>query len=408
MSTTIQPHEFVSSMNRYQVLSGENLSHMKKIAGARKDFVVPRHCLQFDAGLNGELEAQIAPVSGLEAGSDEAANALNAETRERAFSLTRTALGQVGDPVKLGIRHFDHQFEAGRTRALADYLNTNFRHLSLADDPIVVRVLDGEPFAGETTSGRIRAVLSTRYQRFDAHDLMMHLIPRIASGELMLLAIHTQWHGETVRMTVADPAKAFQWQGETGTHGERLKEWPSDDQGLFLPGASISLSETGGGAVRIDPVLIKQACVNGAVIGLWGNRKIHVTRDRHTVGVAWQADTIESQRETGLRELRDMVNFCLSDNMVADFRKALSQSAATPVTIDALKPKLTAKLDKAGVGKEDIDKVMALFEAQFTVRKGASRYDAAQAINESRTYDNDPVVAPVLDDLAGELLVGKL
>lgn len=404
--TQANPHEFVGSMDRYRELSADNLQHLKKITEGRSDFVIPTRCLRADPAIDGRtIELQILPVTADEAGSEDHAARLNEQTIGRAFSLTRTGLSDLSDLIRLGVRHIDYQTTSRRTAEVCEYLNTCFQHDTMRQEVIVVRALEGEAFSSETTSGTVRAIVSTRYQRFDADDLLQHLLPRVQSGNLMLLKISLSRHGESCQIVLGDPHKAFEFKAQPGTHGQHLTAWPDSDDGLFLPGMSLSLSETGGGAVRIAPVLIKRMCVNGAIIGKWANRRIHVTNNRHTVGVAWRTDTVNAQRDASIKEMRDMIDHCMSDEIVDRFRECLNRSASKPVQANELKKTIAGKLEKGGAGKDVVENILALFSAQFSVLNGRSMYDAAQAITQFRDYDADPTVGPLLEEISGDLLL---
>lgn len=402
---TFGAHEWVSKMTRYRELSASNLQHLQTLTTARRDFVLPTRCLQVRCE-DERLLLSFGKVFDSEAGGPEAARELNAATHERTFTLSSTGLSHLLGRIDLTLRHHDAQQARKRLPLLADYLNACFADPGMRDEAVVVRALEGEPFRSEYTSGTVRAIVSTAYQRFDASDLIENLMPRVAAGEFLLLKALVSRHGESVQIVLARPDAAFEFRPKAGTHGERIVP-PADgtDPGLHLPGVSIDLSETGGGAVRAQPMLIRAMCVNGAIIAVWGKRKVHITGERHTVGVPWRTDTVNARREASTKELRDIVTWCMSEQITGQFREALDKAASEEVTAADIAPRIKARLEKGGVGEKAVADIMALFGAQFETGPGRTRYDAAQAITHFRKYDADPDVSPLLETISGELLL---
>lgn len=412
-------HEFVSRMTRYRALSAERLNHMKTITRSRLDLVVPLRCLKIEPDLKAnDIILQVLPVTAQEAGSQEAYRELNAAIRERAFRLTRNGLADLLGQIKLPTRHFDAQVNGRRIALLCDYFNACREHESLAATPLVVRVLQGDSFSDDETSGVIRAIASTAYQRFDASDLMEHLIPRIESGELLLLKAHVSHHGENVQIVLASPGNAFRFDPKAGTHGDTLHrrteavagpnlDANGDDDGTtYLPGVSISLSETGSGAVKMEPMIIRSVCVNGAICATWGKRKVHITGERSGVGVAWATDTVSKKRDASIAEMRDVIKHCMSEAITLQFTEALGRAAGTKVELESLKTLINARLKKeSGISEAAVDRICDLFSAQFSVRNGETMFDAAQALTEFREFDSDPVINPLLETVSGELLL---
>lgn len=416
MTTRLQPHEFVSRMDRFKELSADRLNHMQALTAGRLDLVVPLRCLTIEPDLSGNhVTLQVLAVTRQEAGSQQAADELNAATRERAFRLNRNGLGDLLSQIKLRLEHFDFQANNKRLNELCDYFNACRVHDTLCATPLVVRALQGDKFSDEESSGVVRAIVSTAYQRFDADDLVQHLIPRVQGGEFMLLKAHVSTYGDTVQIVLAAPRNAFTFDPGAGTHGAevnarartfRTSPDGRDDGSNWLPGVSISLSETGGGSVRIEPMLIHSVCVNGAIVAHWGKRKVHITGERSTIGVAWAIDTVSKKRAASLAEMRDLINHCMSEAITMQFKEALTRAANTEVSIDSLKTMIGARLEKeSGVGKQAVEKIINLFAAQFSVMNGRTMFDASQAITEFREFDADPIINPLLEAVSGELLL---
>lgn len=422
MTTTQQPaplgaHEFVSRMTRYRILSAECLEHLQALTKGRLDLVVPLRCLEIEPDLKGQdITLQVLPVTAQEAGSQEAADELNAVTHERAFRLNRNGLGDLLGQINLPTRHFDYQTNGKRTALLCDYFNECRAHESISATPLVIRALQGDKFRDDETSGTVRAIVSTAYQRFDTSDLMQHLIPRVEAKELLLLKAHISHYGENVQIVLASPGNAFRFNAKKGTHGEMLQARsdalagtanPTDDDGTtYLPGVSISLSETGGGAVKMDPMIIRSVCVNGAICATWGKRKVHVTGERSGIGVAWAVDTVNKKRDASISEMRDIIKHCMSESITMQFSEALERAAGTKVEIESLKTMIGARLKKeSGVSEAAVNRICDLFSAQFSVTNGETMFDAAQALTEFREFDADPIINPLLERISGELLL---
>lgn len=417
MTTRLQPHEFVSRMDRYQILSADRLDHMQALTAGRLDLVVPLRCLTIEPDLKGhDVTLQVLPVTAQEAGSQTAADELNAVTRERAFRLNRTGLGNLFGQIKLRLEHFDFHANNKRLNELCDYWNALRVHDTLCAQPLVVRALQGEKFRDDETSGVVRAIVSTAYQRFDADDLMTHLVGRVQSGEFLLLKAQVSHYGDSVQIVLAAPRNAFEFNPAAGTHGAqvdararaiaRVSPDGRDNGNNWLPGVSISLSETGGGSVRIEPALIRSVCVNGAIMASWGDRKVHITGERSTIGVAWAIDTVSKKRAASLAVMRDLINHCMSEAITMQFKEAMQRAANTPVNIESLKTMIGARLEKEnGVGKQAVEKIINLFAAQYSVMNGQTMFDASQALTEFRDFDADPIINPLLETVSGELLL---
>lgn len=210
-------------------------------------------------------------------------------TKEVA-TTTRGKSKQVVDMVDLGMNRYAMGQIAGHTKvpmALVDLLRdgtpreqeelANLLTVRLQENPALRMVRTMQDM--QTESQFARAFLSDRYRRLDNYDLADAVLPVLA--ELKGLQVDsTEVTDERMYIKVSWPKLTY--------------EVKKGD--VVQAGVVVSNSEVGSGALRVEPYIMRLACVNGMIAADSGVRKHHVGRQSggYDVGDAYELYTQET------------------------------------------------------------------------------------------------------------------
>ena len=204
------------------------------------------------------------------------------------FEVNDIARGQMAQRLEIPGAYFD------RMRRLAPELldrnvNTWLQHH--ANDACQLRTLDG----------KLRAFLSSSYKRIDNFEIAAAIFPALRSVDgLEMVSLELT---ET-RMYIKAVSRRLEFEVQKGD--------------VVQAGVVITNSEVGYGKLRIDPLIYRLVCDNGAVALDLGMSRTHVGRkqkidtDEQLALNMFQDDTLKAEDAALLLKARDMVNYALS------------------------------------------------------------------------------------------------
>lgn len=218
------------------------------------------------------------------------------------FRINRHCHQQIGDRVGIPKKYYDRMLQES-----PNLLAVNVNHwFDRKPEERLVRTLDGNA----------RAFLSNRYRPLDNFDVadavFTQLVDagcRVETAELTDLRMYIQ-------------AISLKTEGEV-KRGDVVKA-----------GVIISNSEVGAGAVRIEPLIFRLACLNGMISVDHSLRKYHVGRDSKGAefeGAAefFRDETREADDKAFFMKVQDLVKAALQqvtfDKILEKLRKAAEQ-----------------------------------------------------------------------------------
>lgn len=197
-------------------------------------------------------------------------------------------------------------------RSLLDY---NVNHLfRIKPEERLIRTMDG----------RVRALLSNRYQRRDNVDLMNHILPII--GEIPHVTFQSTQITED-RLYLKFVAPRLQGEVKVGD--------------IVQAGGVISNSEVGLGAVMIATMFLRLACMNGAIVEV-NARKYHVGRqvDSEEAIELFQDETLKLDDAAYWAKIADVVRNAVSEtnfNRLLVKMRAAADSSPMPLPAEGIK-----------------------------------------------------------------------
>jgi hypothetical protein len=295
------------------------------------------------------------------------------------FVIRETGHEQIAERLGIPQRFYD-RLKGQHAPLLAD-LATGLFHR--APERRMIRTLDDG----------VRALLSERYRPLDNVDLMEAVLPalmkagmRIESCEVTERRLYLKAVTERVQAKI------------TGGHT------PMDD--ILQAGLVVSNSEIGQGSVRVDPMVWRQICSNGAIVADAGFRKYHVGRpqggDEGGEGGAWEFFSDETKRVTDAAlwaQVRDVAMAAVSEDR---FAKIVERwQAATVRQIEASPVKAVEVLAaRTGLTEPERDGVLAAL-----IRDGdLSQYGLANAVTRYSQDVAEYERATALERLGGQVI----
>lgn len=158
-----------------------------------------------------------------------------------------------------------------------------------------------------TIDGRARAFLSNRYRRIDNLDIARVTLPII--GEMQDARYEScQLTDDFMYIKVVNPRLT-------------AEVVPGD---IVQSGVVISNSETGLGAVSVQPLIYRLVCSNGMVVNAAGTRRTHIGRVTSTEEnfALYSQQTIEADDRAFVMKLQDTVRAAVNE---AQFAKVIEQ-----------------------------------------------------------------------------------
>jgi Domain of unknown function (DUF932) len=289
------------------------------------------------------------------------------------FGITNLAHEQLAQHIGIPQKYYD------RMKAEApDLLATNANHwLHEKPQTRLVRTLDGNA----------RAFLSNRYRTIDNQEVAQAVLPLLLQQGRGLQISSAEITEKRLYIKVVNPAMQA-----TLKLGQ-----------IVQSGISISNSEVGLHAYRIDPFVFILACLNGAQIPAAGLRKYHVGRQSQDVDSAYEVfadDTREADDRALMLKMRDMVGAAFDQVRFQETTRMLN------VSIDH---KIERGVDEV---VSDVQEMFALPKALHSnilnelVKAGdLSQWGLSNAITALANTTDDYEDATTLERVGGEVLV---
>jgi hypothetical protein len=315
---------------------------------------------------------EIVPVGDQTAGND-----LKLEMKTNGhveqFGITDLAHEQLAQHVGIPQKYYD-RMKAEAPGLLAENAN---HWLHTKPQTRMVRTLDG----------KARAFLSNRYRTIDNYDVGQAVLPILLQQGSGLTIASAEITERRLYVKVVNPAM---------TATLKLGQ-------IVQSGISISNSEVGLHAYRIDPFVFILACLNGAQIPAAGMRKYHVGRQSQDVDSAFEIfadDTREADDRALMLKMRDMVKSAFDQVRFAETTRMLN------TTIDN-------KIERAA------DEVVTDVQEMFAIPKSLhgnilnelikagdlSQWGLSNAVTALANTTADYEDATTLERVGGEILV---
>jgi len=258
-----------------------------------------------------------------------------------------------------------------------ELLSANVNHwLRTKDQPRLVRCLDGEA----------RAFLSNRYRTIDNYDIAMAALPVLkADGQVTVVSSqvtdgHLYIKAVTQRLT--------------------YEVKPGD---FVQAGIVISNSEVGLGSVKVEPLLFRLVCKNGAIVNDLAMKRYHVgryTRDLDEYTEIYRDSTRRMDDAAFMMKLQDTVKAAFDEVQFAKLRG---------VMVDAATRRISAPLDTV------LDRVVEKFDIRERERSGLlmqlveggdglTQWGLANAITWLANTEKDYERATELERIGGEVI----
>lgn len=165
-----------------------------------------------------------------------------------------------------------------------------------------------------TLDGKVRGFLSNSYRRLDSSDLMREALPLMADHKMSVIS------SEITDQRMYIKAVTDQIQGE-------IKKGDVVQYGL-----TISTSDVGGGALRVEPFINRLVCMNGLIMGA-ALRTSHLTGRKTSEGVEelLSQETMNLEDAAYWSKVRDVIQGILKSDYFANAIAKLQMAANDPI-----------------------------------------------------------------------------
>jgi hypothetical protein len=288
------------------------------------------------------------------------------------FTPTPTAHSQIAIHTGVPKKYYDTMLAEA-----PELLATNINHwFHTNPERRMVRTLDG----------RARAFLSDRYRRFDNEDVAESVLPvlleddsiRVESTEvtdlrLYIKALFPRIEGE---VAVGDAVQA---------------------------GIVISNSEVGLGSLKVQPLIFRLVCLNGAIANDYGINRYHVGRridgDGQDVAALFRDETLAADDKALAMKLQDVVRGAMDQ---ARFRSMLDKLREANAGTKVEQPVAAVEVLARKVGLRDAEKQSVL---ESLIRAGNySRWGVLNAVTQVANTHADYDRATEIESIGGTIL----
>lgn len=303
----------------------EMAQEIERQAAVKVDYMVNSQALEMDA-MGGKPMLRV-----LDGGVDQT----------EPLSIQETAHRQMGDHLGIPWRYYERMLQEE-----PDLLAHNVNHWLHKGNPV--------PRMLRTMDGRARAFLSNRYRPIDNLEIVASVLP-ILMGMPGARFESNQITENYMYVKVVNPKLT----GEV-----RLGD-------VVQAGIVISNSETGLGAVNVQPLVYRLACLNGMVVNdsRVSTRRNHVGRANSTEEnfALYSQETLEQDNKAFMMKIQDSVKAAVDE---ARFTKVL----------DTMRESTQAKLDTT-----DIPALVKLASSNFSLTDAEGK-GVLQRLLESADY----------------------
>jgi len=272
--------------------------------------------------------------------ADYLATAYAISAREGADGDISLSLGSAGDNV-FGVTKHAHAQLAGLTGIPKPYYD-KMRGVSSALLSVNINAwlrMSSDVHTVRTMDGNARAFLSDKYRPLDNYDLASALLPALEKSQAVIESCditETKFYLKAVR------------------HASEGMEVSVGD--VVKSGIVISNSEVGAGSLRIEPLVYRLSCLNGAIAGT-KMRKYHAGRRADIDGDSIKylsEDTRRLDDRAFWMKVRDLCKAALDDAILADWvelaRESQRDRFELPVAVTSVVSKDYGLSDSEGHG----------------------------------------------------------
>lgn len=231
-----------------------------------------------------------------------------ANGQREEFGIRSLAHEQIGQRLAIPKAYYDRMLESSPA-----LLAGNVNHW-LSTDPkkFMLRVLDEH----------VRAVVSNRYRRLDYADMLEELLPMIgeAGAEIQSCELTER------RLYLKCVFPKIEREVKRGD--------------VVQAGVVISNSEVGLGSVKVEPLIYRLICLNGAISSDYGLRKYHVGRggeDFDGAAELFEDETMKADDKAFWLKTRDVVKATLDDTKFRTIVNKWAEATKIEITRDPVK-----------------------------------------------------------------------
>jgi len=234
-----------------------------------------------------------------------------------------------------------------------------------------------------TLDGNARAMRSPGYRRLDNYGLMGAILPVLAKTDMIVRSAEVT--ERKLWLKASFPSKSFE-----------VKKGDVVEIGL-----AISNSEVGLGYVRVDPLVMRLVCLNGAVINDAAIKQIHVGRADGQDGVIQELLSSKTQSLEDAAfwsKVRDVVEAFVGNGHGDRMREKIERSLG----LEIKKPEATVKVmaKENGLGDQEADSILG-----YLISGGdLSAWGLGQAVSRFSQDGHDYDRATQLEHLAGNII----
>jgi hypothetical protein len=225
-----------------------------------------------------------------------------ADTRTLELTDAGELVINIDEPQALAVTNHTHEQIAARVGIPAKYYQ---RMLTTAPNLLAANVNhwfgnNPEKRMIRTLNGRARAFLSDRYRRIDHYEVLETVLPVVAEMGDGVQIVSTEITESRLYLKFVNP---------------RLELEVSKGD-IVQAGASISNSEVGLGAIKVEPLVYRLICTNGMISQDFSTKKYHVGRAAASEEQAYELftdETLKADDEAFLLKIRDTVRSAVDE-----------------------------------------------------------------------------------------------
>jgi len=284
------------------------------------------------------------------------------------FPLTEWAHGQLADKLGIPRRYYEKMREAGKAELLAENINAwlNVRERRL------IRILDG----------KIRAILSDRYRIMDNYDIVFLALDEFKKKKTI----------EIFRIDLTETMLYLKAIDRTLTSEIRQGD-------IVYGGIIIRNSEVGASALRVEPFILRRACLNGLILQQ-SLKKIHLGRQTLEIGeIDWSEETRELEDKALWSKIRDIIRATFDERIFQSWVLKLKES--TMVEIKKPMEAIDNIVKHLGLNEEQKQRLLTHFSEP-------TKYGLVNAITNLASQCKEVEEQVKLEEFAGEILQSPL
>lgn len=354
----------------------ELAAELERQATQRKDYIAPQ----------GKIEAK--PTK-----SDIVLDGFNGQ----ALAVTNHAHGQLATALQIP-RNYYERMRAEQPELLARNVNTWLR----ADEQNqrMIRTLDGT----------VRAVLSPKYRPLDNYELAQAVLPTLVEQGVQVMSAQlteTRLYIKGIIPALSDVLpEGMAWgEGHNSVLAPRNGRvfGTQGGDGKVVAAITISNSEVGNGALRVEPSVFTTFCTNLAVLTKAAMRRYHagkaLSSDDETMEVFSDA-TRRAADKAFFMKVRDITVAAMSPEGFAAAMQDIRNAAATPIVSRDLPAVVEATVHHLGLPVSSQSSILTFLAGGGDLSKWGLSSAITSAANEREDYED----ATAFERAGGEVL----